>query len=56
MRQLHVTEPGYFLGHDSQQEVLYDLIARIQVLESRLRELEETVSEVSEKETVAVGR
>ncbi|MGH2768024.1 MAG: hypothetical protein ACRDIF_03595 [Actinomycetota bacterium] len=55
MRQLHLYEPWSALGYDSQQEVLHDLVARIQILENRLRELEDIVTEPPEKEAVGVG-
>lgn len=43
MRQLHVKEPWAGLAHSSDREMFTDLISRIQILEHRIRELEETI-------------
>lgn len=58
MKQLHIHEPWATLGFESQQQVLNDLIVRIQMVETRLRQLEEIVArQVKEEETepVVVG-
>jgi hypothetical protein len=56
MRQLYVQEPWANLGYESQAQILNDLMIRIQVLENRLRQLEETVSDrIVEIEPVGVG-
>jgi hypothetical protein len=45
MRQLYIQEPWANLGYESQAQILNDLMIRIQVLEKRIRQLEEHVSE-----------
>lgn len=55
MKQLHIREPWAGLAYGSEEQVVADLVARIQVLERRLRELEELVKENSEREPVGVG-
>lgn len=58
MKQLHIHEPWATLGFESQQQVLNDLIVRIQMVETRLRQLEAIVArQVKEEETepVVVG-
>lgn len=45
MRQLYIQEPWANLGYESQQQILNDLMVRIQVLESRVRHLEEAESD-----------
>lgn len=40
MKQVHVQDPWAGLAYSSDREVITDLIARIQVLENRLRDLE----------------
>jgi len=45
MRQLYIQEPWANLGYESQAQILNDLTIRIQVLENRIRQLEETVSD-----------
>ena len=44
MRQLRIREPWADLAYRSDQQLLEDLAARIQILEARVRELEATVS------------
>lgn len=61
MRQVHVNEPWAGLAYSSDREMLTDLLARIQVLEHRLRELEETIkrreieAQMSEQEALPLG-
>lgn len=61
MRQLHVKEPWAELAYTSDRELLTDLVTRIQVLEHRVRELEEAVkrheiaSEMPEQEALPIG-
>lgn len=61
MRQLHVKEPWAGLAYSSDQEILTDLLARIQILEHRMRELEETIkrheieAQMSEQEALPLG-
>lgn len=56
MRQLYIQEPWANLGYESQAQILNDLMIRIQVLENRIRQLEETVSDrVIDVEPVGVG-
>lgn len=43
MRQLHVKEPWAGLAYSSDREMFTDLVSRMQVLEHRIRELEEMV-------------
>jgi hypothetical protein len=50
MRQLHIREPWAHLGYESEQQVLNDLTIRIQMLETRLRQLEATVADRSESQ------
>lgn len=57
MRQLHVKEPWAGLAYSTEREIISDLLSRIQVLEHRLRELEEMVKhlevvQVSEQESL----
>jgi hypothetical protein len=56
MRQLYIQEPWANLGYESQQQIVNDLMIRMQVLENRIRQLEESVSTVRlEHEPVSVG-
>jgi hypothetical protein len=56
MRQLYIQEPWANLGYESQAQILNDLMIRIQVLENRLRQLEETASDhTADVEPVGVG-
>ena len=52
MRQLYIQEPWANLGYESQAQILNDLMIRIQVLEKRIRQLEEQVSERIEVERI----
>ena len=54
MRKLYIQEPWANLGYESQAQILNDLMIRIQVLENRIRQLEETVSDRLD-EPVGVG-
>lgn len=45
MRQLYIQEPWANLGYESQAQILNDLMIRIQVLEKRIRQLEQRLSE-----------
>jgi hypothetical protein len=56
MRQLYVQEPWANLGYESQQQIVNDLMIRMQVLENRIRQLEESVTTVRlDAEPVSVG-
>lgn len=56
MRQLYIQEPWANLGYESQQQILSDLLVRMQVLEKRIRDLEESVSDrLIDIEPVSVG-
>jgi hypothetical protein len=56
MRQLYIQEPWANLGYESQQQIVNDLMIRMQVLENRIRQLEESVSTVRlDPEPVTVG-
>lgn len=56
MRQLYVQEPWANLGYESQQQLVNDLMIRMQVLENRIRQLEESVTTVRlDVEPVPVG-
>ena len=56
MSQLYIQEPWANLGYESQAQILNDLTIRIQVLENRIRQLEETVSDrIADTEPVGVG-
>lgn len=57
MRQLYIQEPWANLGYESQQQLLNDLMVRIQVLESRVRQLEEAEADrlVVDPVSVSVG-
>lgn len=44
MRQLRIREPWADLAYRSDQQMLEDLAARIQILEARVRELESVIS------------
>lgn len=57
MRQLYIQEPWANLGYESQQQILNDLMVRIQVLESRVRQLEEAEADrmVVDPVSVSVG-
>ena len=55
MRQLYIQEPWANLGYESQAQILNDLMIRIQVLENRIRQLEEAVTDRLD-EPVGVGR
>jgi hypothetical protein len=50
MRQLHIREPWAGLAYASEQEMITDLIARVQMLENRIRDLEDHLSEMSKRE------
>lgn len=56
MRQLYIQEPWANLGYESQTQLLNDLMIRIQILENRIRQLEETVSDRLDAEPVGAGR
>lgn len=45
MRQLHIREPWASLAAGSEHELLVELLGRIQVLENRMRTLEELLDE-----------
>lgn len=53
MRQLHIREPWASLAAGSERELLVELLGRIQVLENRMRTLEEMLDE-REPEPVGV--
>lgn len=56
MRQLYIQEPWANLGYESQQQILNDLMIRMQVLEARIRQLEESVpTTVRLEQPVPVG-
>ncbi|HEU5003885.1 MAG TPA: hypothetical protein VFW71_14075 [Actinomycetota bacterium] len=56
MRQLYIQEPWANLGYESQQQILNDLMIRMQVLEARIRQLEESVpTTVRLEDPVPVG-
>lgn len=57
MRQLYIQEPWANLGYESQQQIVNDLMIRMQVLENRIRQLEESVSSTVrlDDEPVSVG-
>lgn len=67
MRQLSIREPWADLAYHSDRQLLEDLVARIQVLEARVRELETAISvpevpdhmpietPMHERETVSAG-
>ena len=57
MRQLYIQEPWANLGFESQQQMLSDLLVRMQVLEKRVRDLEETLSDqrILDIEPVSIG-
>lgn len=59
MRQLHVREPWADLVYTNDKQVIEDLMARIQILEARVRELEVRTAEkateaVADREAVPV--
>ncbi|HLI55868.1 MAG TPA: hypothetical protein VKY26_02425 [Actinomycetota bacterium] len=55
MRQLYIQEPWANLGYESQQQLVNELMIRMQVLEARLRQLEESVTVRLDPEPVSVG-
>ena len=58
MRQLYIQEPWANLGYESTQQILNDLMVRIQVLETRVRRLEEAETDrlvVDDVSVVSVG-
>lgn len=62
MKQLHVREPWAELAYKSNDQVLQDMLARIQILEARVRELEVRAEDdlsaddhMAARETVPVG-
>lgn len=56
MRQLYIQEPWANLGYESQQQILSDLLVRVQVLEKRIRDLEESLPDrLIDIEPVSVG-
>lgn len=60
MRQLHVKEPWAGLVQSNDREIITDLLTRIQILEHRMRELEELVraqmvSEIPEQEALPIS-
>jgi hypothetical protein len=55
MRQLRIQEPWANLGYESQTQILNDLMIRIQMLENRIRQLEETVTDRLDAQPVGVG-
>lgn len=55
MRQLHIREPWATLAAGSEQQLLVELMDRIQVLENRMRTLEGRVEERLEPEPVGVS-
>jgi hypothetical protein len=56
MRQLYIQEPWANLGYESQQQILSDLLVRMQVLEKRIRDLEESLADrLIDIEPVSVG-
>lgn len=55
MRQLHVREPWADLVYTNDKQLIEDLIARLQILEARVRDLEMRVSEkVQDREALPV--
>lgn len=54
MRQLYIQEPWANLGYESQQQILNDLMVRIQILEGRVRHLEENESDRLDVDAVSV--
>lgn len=59
MRQLHIREPWADLAYTSDQQMIEDLVSRIQILESKIQELEMRVAEQSVdneiRENIPVG-
>lgn len=56
MRQLYIQEPWANLGYESQQQILNDLMIRMQVLETRIRQLEDMIpTTVRLEDPVPVG-
>lgn len=59
MRQLHIREPWASLAVGTEQQLLNELLGRIQVLENRVRNLEDLLTaeraERLEPEPVGVG-
>lgn len=55
MRQLHIREPWADLAAGSEQQLLVELLDRIQVLENRMRMLEGQLEERLEPEPVGVS-
>lgn len=55
MRQLHIREPWASLTAGSEQQLLVELLGRIQVLENRMRTLEEMLEDRLEHEPVGVS-
>lgn len=50
MRQVHVQDPWAGLAYGTEREVISELMSRIQVLENRLRDLEELVKGIIDTE------
>ena len=50
MRQVQIQDPWAGLAYSSDRELISDLIARIQVLENRMRELETAVKTLAASE------
>ena len=56
MRQLRVNQPWADLGFVSEKDKLEDLVSRVQILESRIRELELQIAErAQDLESMSVG-
>jgi hypothetical protein len=55
MRQLHIREPWASLAAGSEQQLLAELLGRIQVLENRMRTIEEMLADRMEPEPVGVS-
>jgi hypothetical protein len=54
MRQLHIREPWADLAYNSDNQLLEDLASRVQMLESRVRELELKLAESRDEEREAL--
>lgn len=50
MRQVHVQDNWTGVAYGNDREVVSDLVSRIQILENRLRDLEEYVKGITEAE------
>lgn len=55
MKQLHIREPWADLARGNDQQVVQDLLVRIQLLEARIRELEEMVNKENSRDREPVG-